>query len=617
MAESTSQLVARAKAMVAQTAAQGSKAFAGSSYDTSAKPTPTPTPTPTPSTGGSTGGSTGVSNSTPDNQQKIGVLNQQLADAQAKLKELTDAGYSGSDVPSYDSTGKLIPKSTNPSNTSTPTTYYPYQRAGNIDTGFANAQANLTPQPAQTEQDFYNKVYAQLQPVLDSIQQAEQVKEGAANIEGTKATSEMNFALGSRGLAGSSEGAAMSGQVEQARNQAIAQAKSEQATAVGNLVQWAIPEAQAEFQAAQTRNDTLSQNYINTAIQKAQNSIKGIAQSGMTFSDFQKTQPDAFNNLLQYYNGDANQMKADFIAAIPNIDLSKAIQSGSNLIVPHIDPTTGQPTIEVLDTGVQLTADEKVVKGADGGVVIYNSRTGKATSLGGGNPYYMANQKSLAEGRTQMVESRKALIASRVIGSQVKSDAAIQNFQKIAPLMGSLQATYDEIKNGNLNEETAARLLDNITQLNTGGKVITEGQIALTKDSQSYIDRANVILNKIKGSGGVIDEKVAKDMADLAQKTYNLYEKQYQQHIQVYNNRLKDVNGQDLTAYSPLTDISNLPSVLSGDYDKALSAGSGTGVGNDTGTGTAQTANPGDTVEYNGAQYTVGDDGETLIPAQQ
>lgn len=180
-------------------------------------------------------------------------------------------------------------------------------------------------------------------------------------------------------------------------------------------------------------------------------------------------------------------------------------------------------------------------------------------------------QKSLAINRTnQLIESAKALEASRIVTTQVNHDAGVQNYLKIQPVMDRLRAAQQDIEQRGINQSNAADLLDAITQINTGGKVITEGQIDLTKESQSYTDRASALLQKIRGQGGVISPKIADDAIELSKKIYGLYQGEYKKRISIYSNRLSNVNGQDLRAYSPLTDITNLPAVLDGSYQGAL-----------------------------------------------
>jgi hypothetical protein len=85
------------------------------------------------------------------------------------------------------------------------------------------------------------------------------------------------------------------------------------------------------------------------------------------------------------------------------------------------------------------------------------------------------------------------------------------------------------------------------------------------------LQSAQLLKQKI-AQGGAITPDMAKQMKDLANSTYSLYQGEYAKRVDVYNARLKNVNGQDLTAYSPLTDITNLPSYLDGSYDNSLQA---------------------------------------------
>lgn len=187
----------------------------------------------------------------------------------------------------------------------------------NSDSQFTQAQANLAPTAPPTEDQFFNDVYSKLQPVIDAINQTEASAETQANIASQQATSAANFSNNAQGMAGSSEATAGAANIAQTRDAAIQQAKAQQATAIGSLTEWAVPQAYTEYTDALTRNDTNSQNYINAQQKQALNTLSGIAATGMSLSDFQSQYPSEYAQILQYYDGDPNAMQAAYISAAP------------------------------------------------------------------------------------------------------------------------------------------------------------------------------------------------------------------------------------------------------------------------------------------------------------
>lgn len=185
-------------------------------------------------------------------------------------------------------------------------------------------------------------------------------------------------------------------------------------------------------------------------------------------------------------------------------------------------------------------------------------------------PLQIAQRQATLERTQQSLETARATEANRIIGPQARQDPALQRFNAVATLMPKLSASLDQIKANGINAVNAADLIDTISQINTGGNAVTAGQVDLMKQNQSYLQQAEVLKQKITGNGGAVTPELAKQIADLAQSTYKLYSDEYSKRVDLYNARLKNVNGQDLTAYSPLTDITNLPSYLDGSYDKSL-----------------------------------------------
>lgn len=219
-------------------------------------------------------------------------------------------------------------------------------------------------------------------------------------------------------------------------------------------------------------------------------------------------------------------------------------------------------------------ASGKLLKIGEGDL-LYNTETGEMIknpkTAGAGQGLLDASRKLSMTRTEQLIENSKALEASRIIGSQIKTDGRIKNFSNISAPYGRVQAAEQDIKDNGINPANAGDLIEAVTQLNSGGGQITEGKLDLIRQSQSYQSELATMKQKIDGEGGAVSKKTADQMIELSNKIRNIYEKEYKTATAQYNGRLKSVNGQDLTAYSPLTDITQLPAVVDGSYDHALS----------------------------------------------
>lgn len=224
----------------------------------------------------------------------------------------------------------------------------------NPDAAFANAKSSVNPTAAPTPEDFYKSVYSQLSPVLDAISQSETVAERNAATASTTRTSQNNFALNAQGLAGSSEAGSMAGNNQAQFFHDVEAAKATQADAISKVTQFAIPEAYSQYTDALTRNDANSNAYIKQAQTNLNNSLTGLAASGLTLSDIEQSNPLEYQTLLQYANGDKNILTDMYIsAASQNKKLlnngNPLTQIGNNLTygVQGVD-ANGNPTINTI-----------------------------------------------------------------------------------------------------------------------------------------------------------------------------------------------------------------------------------------------------------------------------
>ena len=251
----------------------------------------------------------------------------------------------------------------NPSTPSQPTGYtgqpnpnQPTQQQQS--SAYGQAQANLTPTATPTQGDFFTQVQQQMQPVLDQINQAtiaseQAATQGAAQVS-TQQTGAMNVGQNARGLAGSTEGANQAANIEQQRSttvsQAVAQAEQAKATAIGNLNQFIKQQSTTDFQNALTRNDTQSQAYIAQQNQQMMTSLSGLASSGHTLNDLQKTDANLYQSLLQQSGGSVDALNAKFVQASQANMIGDPIQVGNTLVwkMKALD-SNGNPTIKTVD----------------------------------------------------------------------------------------------------------------------------------------------------------------------------------------------------------------------------------------------------------------------------
>lgn len=265
-----------------------------------------------------------------------------------------------SNVPNQSGSGGSSPTPPAPAPvTPTPagTNTYPYNPGGAApaDPSYSMAQGNIAPATPQTDEEFFNSVYSQLQPAIDAASAAESAAEQAANIRSTQTTSANNFSLGSRGLSGSSEADAMSIATENQRQSDIATAKASQASAVAGVVSTAVSQGYDEYKDALSRSDTNSQNYINTVQTTLKNTLTGLGEQGIVSGDaLLKSNPKEYTQLLQYFNNDPDALNSALILATPQNKVVQSWTSGSTYNQLITDPITGQPHIQSLDMGVTV-----------------------------------------------------------------------------------------------------------------------------------------------------------------------------------------------------------------------------------------------------------------------
>ena len=388
------------------------------------------------------------------------------------------------------------------------------------DTAFQAAKSSLLPTNVSSQDQFYQDVYSKLQPVIDSINKAEKYAEDQANVASTKSTSARNFAMNAQGLAGSSEADAMAGLTEQERTQAIEAAKVQQASQIADLTKWAIPEAQTEYQAAQSRNDTLSTNYIAQQKTNAKSTIESLP---IALTDLQSTDPNTYNNLLQYYDGNENLMKADWIAGHlgQSLDGGKPIQAGTHLIYTFKDPVTGKVFTQNIDTGVPLSADYTIQGNANDGLFLINKSTGETKQVSSGNPYYTANQAATLASKNAMLTSRYGTAVNNITKQLYPTPAnnPLNLYSNSLNYTTKLNEAYklsispDTVEKGPSDLE----LIDAAVKINNGGQQITETQVNQLFTSLNIVGKATIEAGKLSGTSALLTDDQRQAIKTLAE----------------------------------------------------------------------------------------------------
>lgn len=225
----------------------------------------------------------------------------------------------------------------------------------NPDPAYATAEQDITPTPTPSEGSFFDKLYQQFAPVLQSINDAEHSAETAAYAAGSKEETDLNASLGTRGMGGSSGAASEMATVNRDTAAALATAKQNQSTALSGAFSYLTGQAHTDYTDALASNTALSKEYVANMQSTALATIKGIAESGITSADeLQQKDPKAYQAVLQYYNGDATALNSALVMNQPNNKIAQSWVQGSTYYQLVTDPITGKPKIQSVDTGVNI-----------------------------------------------------------------------------------------------------------------------------------------------------------------------------------------------------------------------------------------------------------------------
>lgn len=404
-------------------------------------------------------------------------------------------------------------------------------------TPYAKALGTLapgaTPAPVAPPSDFFKSVYDQLAPVISAITGAETAAETAAYAAGTQTMNATSQALGSRGLAGSGEAIREAGNVNLMTAANVAQAKQSYATAMTDVAKFAIPEARTEYQNAiaqrnidVNRNDVNAQNYITQQTTLAENSVKSLGKIGTSLDSLQQTDPNAYQALLEKYQGDVASMKADWLgaAAANRLVIGSPIINGDKITFITQNAITGEHSSETIDnpSGAPLTSnDVKVVPNFGLYVRDTSDPTGATwTHIGGANPYYAANQEATLASKNAMLVSRYGTAVNNITRQLFPTPTSnpINLYSNAQNYTTKLTEAYKKAISGTTKEKGPAdlELLDSAVKINNGGQQITEAQINAIFNSLNIPGKATIEGGKLVGVSALLTDGQRQAIKDLA-----------------------------------------------------------------------------------------------------
>lgn len=159
---------------------------------------------------------------------------------------------------------------------------------------------------------------------------------------------------------------------------------------------------------------------------------------------------------------------------------------------------------------------------------------------------------------------RDTNIAAKVLNENgFNKDPTIKMYLGADPLLAKVKSALDT--NGPVADQ---ELLDAVTMMNTGGSRVTESQVGIILQGQSYDDWLARTQQKI-ASGGILSPENKAQLKEIAGKTYNALQDNYQKRIKVYQD-FATQNGLkmpilDITSQKKAFAAANTPSILSSD----------------------------------------------------
>jgi hypothetical protein len=188
---------------------------------------------------------------------------------------------------------------------------------------------------------------------------------------------------------------------------------------------------------------------------------------------------------------------------------------------------------------------------------------------------------------TPMAMSRFAMTSNRILANYI----ALPAYQLVAG--GSVYLARIEAAKQTPGSVSDQDLLDSLTKLNTGGNAISDAQVSLITNGQTYADWANVMSHKLT-TGGVLSTSQRQQISTIAATIYNNYKKLYTPIYDEATGKLKAAGIPE--AFWTIPDLNKLSSSV----DKEISANASPST-----PGTSSSVPAGTVVNYKGKNYTV------------
>ena len=431
------------------------------------------------------------------------------------------AGRTG--IAKFDPNTGLSTAPTTQSNNPSAPGYVPNRAVNNPDPNYNQGQQNLNPtappvappSTATLADQFYSQINSQLAPVIASIQESELQAE-------KEATSNQNF------IGGMGSSSAVAG-----LNAEKSKLTADRDSKITSLMEWAVSQSQTsataehqtEYQAYQdalTRSDKQSADYVSQKQSQAQQTIKTLPTD---LTDLQTNHPDIYNGLLQYFDGNENLMKADWIAGHAQQVVGDPIVVGNKITFVHIDPITGKHSTETIENpgGIPFTKDDvKVVPNQGIFVRDVSDPTGQTwKSIGGANPYYMANQAATLNSKNAMLVSRYGTAVNNITKQLFPTPA--NNPLNLYSNSLNYTTKLNEAHKLSTSPTTADKgpsdleLIDAAVKINNGGQQITETQVNSLFRSLNLEGKATIEGGKIIGTSALLTNAQRNAIKTLAE----------------------------------------------------------------------------------------------------
>jgi hypothetical protein len=198
--------------------------------------------------------------------------------------------------------------------------------------------------------------------------------------------------------------------------------------------------------------------------------------------------------------------------------------------------------------------------------------------------------------------ARRLTMSSNAIVSNYIKTSAYQMVNNALPYLSRIDAAAKDP--GSVSDQ---ELLDSLTKIDTGGGVISDAQVKIITDGQSFSDMLGVLGNKLQ-NGGVLSDSQRSQMVQLAHLVYQGYQKIYQP---IYEQATQQLQAANIPKpFWTIPDLNNMSAQAGYPMDGTSANGSSTPQ---TIAVNGQSYNVGSTVTVGGTTYLINADG-TVTP---